>query len=405
MTASRRAWRPARGARCGLVALAVSTPAVAVGAQTSLPVDARSIGGWRASATVGETWQSNVRFVPDSTDPELTTRARVEAARLWQSARNRVTMIGSGSRLRFQNHPDLDRSAYDGTLQATRALSARTNAALDYRLRSDYTNRVLTAGGEGALRGLIAARTNDVAATLGHRLSAATQVRVSGNYQTATFDAPDLSNGSATAAAIELDRRQSRATTWTANYDARRSSAGNRIVDVQQLRGAWEHRLGRYVRTRLASGVSLTRLDSSSRQSPTFVGDGVLYVQGERGTFDGQYTRSVGQEYGLDSAIVSTTDALSLRYRVTLGRAFHLESSARQAWTDGSFGSVRRVRSTEGTIELRYGLRSGIAIGASAFVRRRAERLVTLDRGVTLGVGFGWSQIRSMPANPDPDLQ
>lgn len=371
-------------------------------AQTLSPFGARSASGWRLVAGVGEQWESNVRFVSDAETPELTSRARVEGARLWRTPRSRVELLASGSIVRFRELTEFDRTSYDFSLLGGRELTRRASASFEARAQSDLTTRSITPVGEGPLlRGLVAARTQSGAGSLSYRLSRAVATRFGLGYQRATFDAPDLPDGWIASATASIGRVQSRATSLSVNYGFQRSVVGGLTDDAQQVTAGLTHRVGDRLDASASAGASLLDRANSNVGAVSFVGGGTLALRLARTSLGVQYQHYVGRELGRAESVLSTTDLAGVTYERELFDRISFDAGARQGWSDvpAAFGGP--ARSSEASFGARYSPRSGIGIGLGAFYRRREDRGGPIaNHGVTLGVGYGWSQLRSMPASP-----
>jgi hypothetical protein len=371
-------------------------------AQTLSPFGARSASGWRVVAGVGEQWESNARFLSDALSPELTSRARVEGARLWRTPRSRVELLASGSIVRFRELTEFNRTSYDFTLLGGRDLTRRASGSFEARAQSDLTTRSITPVGEGPLlRGLVAARTQSGAGSLSYRLSRAVATRFGASYQRATFDAPDLPGGWLASATASIGRVQSRATSLSLNYGFQRSVVGGLTDDAQQVTAGWTHRVGERLDASATAGASLLDRANSDVGAVSFVGGGTLAVRLARSSFGLQYQHYVGRELGRAASVLSTTDLAGVSYQRELFNRVGYDASARQGWSDVPEAFGGRARSSEAAFGARYSPRSGIGLGLGGFYRRREDRNGPIaNRGVTFGVGYGWSQLRSMPASP-----
>jgi hypothetical protein len=134
-------------------------------------------------------------------------------------------------------------------------------------------------------------------------------------------------------------------------------------------------------------------------------GGAVLTVGDTRDLFTADYQRSVGQLFGRETPTLTRTDILGAGYRRTVRTGFDADARVQQAWSEEVGGRALGVRSSEGSVAMIYGLRSGLALSARAFLRRRASERTLVSHGVTVGVGYGWSQLRSMPAQSELDVR
>ncbi len=375
-------------------------------AQGLASFDANTLSGWRVMAGVGELWESNVRLATVDPTADLTTRVRLEAARLWRTPRDRVELTAGGALVQFGQLTDLDRRSYNVSLLAARALTRRLGGTLDVRAQSDLTTRAITSVGEGLLlRGPAAARTNSASGGLAYRVTRLVGAHVGARYQDVTFDTPSLPSGWITAANAGLSRRQSRTTVLSLDYEYRHSEAARQRLDAHQLAAVWTHRLSTRLAARASAGGAYQVRLGSARGSSTWVGDASLHYQRLADGFDADYQRSVGQEFGEQSAAARVTDGIGVAWRRALTDRVRIDAGARHVWSEVTGLRSRRAQSDEGTVNLRYALRTGIAVGVGGFVRRRDDLGVATNRGVTLGVGYGWSQLRSIPVTPTPEGQ
>jgi hypothetical protein len=135
------------------------------------------------------------------------------------------------------------------------------------------------------------------------------------------------------------------------------------------------------------------------------VGGGALRVQhraGE-GTFD--YQRSLGQLFGGPAPAVFTNDAVGVGYRRVGAARLQLDAAARHTWSRRTGGAVlERVRSAEVVGNVRYVLPAGFLLAAGAFWRQRDAVTMVSSRGMTVGLGYGWSQLRNVPV-PQVDVR
>jgi hypothetical protein len=135
------------------------------------------------------------------------------------------------------------------------------------------------------------------------------------------------------------------------------------------------------------------------------VGGGVLRVQhrGGDGTLD--YQRSLGQLFGGPAPAVFTNDAVGVAYRRMAAARLQLDAAARHTWSRPLGGAaLERVRSAEVVGNVRYVLPAGFLLAAGAFWRQRDALTLVSSRGTTVGLGYGWSQLRNVPA-PQVDVR
>jgi hypothetical protein len=365
--------------------------------------------GWRLSTGVSQEWESNVRFT-NTAQGDATTRGRIVGARLWRTRRDRVELAASGSLVRFQESSDLNRHAYEASLQASRTLSRRVSGSTRLVATSDFTNRTITSqGGEGSLlRGLVAARTYAADGALAYRVTRRSTTNIGARYQNVSFDVPTLASGWVAAATAQAARVVSPATTLSLNYEYRRSTLGQRLPDARrnanahELTGGWTHALNARVSAAVRAGASALEAGGAD---PAIVGGAGIHYQGDNDGFDAQYQRSAGQEFGRETAREVVTDLVGLLYQRSLSSRLRLDASARHSWTDLSRDGARRARGADGSANIRYELPTGVAIVVGWFVRRRDDTTVALNQGVLLGLGYGWSQVRNVPASADPNVR
>lgn len=429
-----RAARAVRAARrtvtqVGATLLAVVGAAItarSAHAQGLGPFDAQTASGWRLTTGVAQTWDSNVRFARPDGPSDFTTRTRAEGARLWRTPLTRVALVASGAVVRFQELRDLDRRAYDVSAQGTHTFSRRASGSLDYHTRSDLTNRSITVSGEGPLlAGLVAARTHEAIGGFAYRATRLVSTRAAARYQNVAFDLPTLAGGWLAAAGTGVSVRQSRATTLAADYEFRRSTTAGRAADAHQLFGTADHQLASRVSARLTVGVAATTAPQpgsltvptplpggvpatparAGRNSLTGVGGGTLRYTSTRGLASLEYQRSVGQVFGRETATVLTSDVVALGIQRVLTTSVQVDAAARYAWSGSTSAGQRAIRSAETTASARYLLPAGLVLGVGAVWRRRDDLLAINSHGLTLGLGYAWSQLRSMPAPPQVDIR
>jgi hypothetical protein len=365
--------------------------------------------GWRLSTGVSQEWESNVRFA-STAQSDATTRGRVVGARLWRTRRDRVELAASGSLVRFQESSDLNRHAYEASLQASRAISRRMSGSTRLVATSDFTNRTITPqGGEGSLlRGLVAARTYAADGALAYRATRLTTTNIGARYQNVSFDVPTLASGWIAATTAQASRLVSPATTLSLNYEYRRSTAGPRLPDAQrtvnahELTGGWLHVVNPHVSATLRAGASA---QEAAGAEPAFVGGGGLHYQGDQDGFDAQYQRSAGQEFGRETAREIVTDLVGVQYQRSLSSRLRFDANARHSWSDPSRDGAPRARGADGSATIRYELPTGIGIGLGWFVRRRDDTTVAMNQGVLLGLAYGWSQVRNIPVSAEPSVR
>jgi hypothetical protein len=359
--------------------------------------------GWTLSAGLGQGWESNVRFASPEGEGDLTTRARVEGARLWRTRRDRVALAVGGALIRFRSLSDLNRSAYSASLDATRALTRRTSTRFDYRMQSDLTSRSVTSSGEGSLLpGLVSAHSHTANLALAYRATRLVTTHVDARAQRVSFDAPALASGWLAVVGGDVTRRQSPDAQYSFGYEYRHSEVARNPFDAQQLTATSQHQLSEHLIARLTAGATFqSRVQSAS--GTHLVGGAALNLVNARDDFGAAYQRTVGQEFGRQSASAFTTDGIVLNYRRVLTRTLHVDAGGRQAWTGDTQRGDGRATSTEGTLNLRYVSMRGPALTVGAFARRRDDRFVLADRGMTIGIGYGWSQLRSVPAPNQPE--
>lgn len=381
---------------------AATAPSSRLHAQDLGPFKEGTSSGWLLSGGLGQGWESNVRFASPDGAGDLTTRARLDAARLWRTRRDRVALASSGALIRFRSLSDLDRSAYSVSLDATHEFTRRTSTVFDYRLQSDLTNRSVTSSGEGSLLpGLVSARSHTASAALAYRATRMVTTRVDARAQRVSFDTPGLASGWLAVVGGDVTRRQSRFAQYSFGYEYRHSEAAQHPLDAQQLTGTSQHQLTEHLIARVTAGATFQdRAQSSS--GAHFVGGAALNLVNPRDEFGAAYQRTVGQEFGRQSASAFTTDWVVLSYRRVLTKTLHLDAGGRQAWS-GAAQQDERSTSTEGTLSIRYMSTWGPALTVGAFARRRDDRFVVAGRGMTIGVGYGWSQLRSVPVPNQPE--
>jgi hypothetical protein len=393
----------------GLLTAVTSLHPDAARAQGLPSFDVNAESGWRLSTGVTQEWESNVRFT-SAPQSDATTRGRIVGARLWRTQRDRVELAATGSLVRFQEASDLNRYAYQASLAASRAISRRVSGAARFAATSDFTNRTITSGGgEGSLlRELVAARTYAADGALAYRLTRRTTTNIGARYQNVSLDVPTLASGWNASATAQASRLVSPATTLSLNYEYRRSTAGPRVPDARrtlnahELTGGWTHLLGARVNASIRAGVSA---QEATNVNPAFVGGGGLHYQGDHDGFDAQYQRSAGQEFGRETAREVVTDLVGVQYLRSLSSRLRFDASARHSWSDASRTNAPRTRGADGSATVRYEFPTGIELGLGWFVRRRNDLTIAFNQGVLLGLGYGWSQVRNMPASPEPTVR
>jgi hypothetical protein len=326
-----------------------------------------------------------------------------------------VTLALDGAVVRYRTSRDLDRDSYTALLQATRRLSRRATGTFDFRGESALTNRTIGVGGDGPLlAGMAGIRTQSAVSTLVYRSSRATTVGFRGGYQHVAYDTPGLLGGWSATAGGQFGRRAGRGSVLQLDYEARRSEIAARASSSYRASGAWELRLGERVDARFTGGVAVADLegigavaidapDVPTTRDVATVGGAVLRLHRTRDRLDAEYQRSIGQLFGRETPELFTTDAVSLAYDRAVTTGLHLRALARQVWGVQRGAADHRLQTTEGLAELRYLARRGLVYNLSVLTSRRADVLTVDGRRVTLGVGYGWSQLRSIP--PTTDLQ
>jgi hypothetical protein len=364
------------------------------GAQALSPFAANVTSGWRLSAGIGQLWESNVRFRDTASVGDLTTRANVFGAGLWRSALGHVALEASGTVVRFQRLTALNQSAYDLALRGERRLGRRAIGSLALELQSDVTDRSLIPEGDGTLLGaLVTMRSNAASGALAYR--AAPHVTISGGarYQTASFSDPTLAGGRLAVVSGELARQQTRTTDIGLAYELRRSSSGGRTVDAHQLAGRLGRRVGERLTAQLLAGVSTAH----SRDAATPVeltGEMTLALRTGRGQWSADARRTVGQVFGNTSSGLFTSELLGGGYVRRLSRQLVFDAHGREGWNTPLAVDLPAVRSREGTVGLRYTLPTGLDVAVGVFARRRDDLRAVSNNGVTVGFGYGWSQLR-----------
>jgi hypothetical protein len=317
-----------------------------------------------------------------------------------------VELAASGAIVRLDHLTELDRRSYDASMLASRLLGRRLTGSMQMQARSDLTNRTIAPTGEGTLLGgLVAARTYAANGGLAYRMTSRIDARVEGRYQNVAFDAPELSSGWVASTAAEASIRHSPATTVSVGYQFQRSEAGERIVNAHRLAATWLQSIGAQLNASLTAGASVQDDPRSAADARAFVGGAGLHFRRDDDGVDGTYQRTVGQEFGREDSNIVTTDWLTLGYERRLTSSFRLACGVRQGWSDQTTLRVGRARSDEATINARYALATGVTVGVGAFVRRRDDLAIVANRGVTFGVGYGWSELRSMRPSVDPDIR
>jgi hypothetical protein len=168
-----------------------------------------------------------------------------------------------------------------------------------------------------------------------------------------------------------------------------------------------DRRLGSRSSATLSAGASSAqpRGSADAARSVRATGGAVVTVQERRDNYSLEYQRSIGQLFGARTPVLSTTDILGVGYRHTVRTGFAVDARVQQAWSSDAGIRTFRTRSAEGAFGAVYGLRTGVALSARAFVRRRVGPLTLVGHGVAIGAGYGWSQLRNMPAPVDIDVR
>jgi hypothetical protein len=383
----------------------MNTAPASVSAQALGLFSEGTLSGWRLSGGVGEEWDSNVRFARPHGESDLTTRARIEGARLWRTRRDVVAVAAAGALLRFNTLTDLNRSTHDVAINATRKLTRRASAGIDVRRRSELTNRSITSAGDGSLlSGLVSQRSWAASGTYAYRVSRLVTTHLGSQVTHVSFDTPGHLGGRLFGMGADVTRRQSSASSVALGYDYRHSLAADLALDAHVLSATSLHQLTPRLGTRLTTGISLAKRVSGDIQT-RFLGGGALSIQGTRDLLSAEFQRSVGQEFGRESAAEFTTDLLGVTYHRVFPKGFQLDARARQAWSHRSDGSERSTRSAEAVANARYVMTTGPALLLGVFARRRDDRLAVASLGMTFGLGYGWSQVRTMPAPNQPEAR
>ena len=353
---------------------------------------------WQLGLAAQREWDSNVRFVEPDGAGDFVNRLRLEGGRAWLGRRGRLTMSAGGALVRYGQLAELDRTAYDARLDATRQLTRRTAGRLTYSLRSDLTrDALISAGGTAApLAALSMARTHDVGASVERHLSRRRWAGLTTRVQSATYESPLFQDGWSASGRVGTGGRLSRSATLDVGYEYQHSTTAGRLVDGHVVAGTWTRRLAEGVEARLNAGVSkLVPLQAgdSAGIPPQLAGGGELSARRTRVGASARYQRGAGQMFGTGDVV--RTDLMSLRGDAMLHRALRLDLAADRAWATSIVGTQGAVRSTGATAGLHWVSRAGPVVGANAFVRSRAQGALVSARGVSVTVGYALAGRRS----------
>jgi len=383
-------------------------------AQESGVFGARAFSGWRASAQVVEAWDNNPRLTYANPRPDLVSRAELAGARLWQAPRTRIEFGAGGALVRYRATPELDRTAHDLSLQATRQLARRLGGTVELQSRSDLTGRSVTPSGEGPLlAGVASVRTRSAASTVTYRLARTVAVRAGGSYQNTSFDTPLLLGGWTSALDAQVSQRQTANRSVALEYEFRRAETRLFGSDAHRLTSTWNQRLG----DRLGAELTLGALNSVQRVPRTQVGSagiplgdsargrqafstlsgtggGSLRLRRTRDHISAEYQRSVGPVFGDERPSLYTTDVVGMTYERAFRPRLTVSTAARYVLSTGVDRAQGRVRSTEGEATARYVTRTGFTVFATGLHSRRDGAFALRSNRVMLGFGRVWSQVR-----------
>ncbi|MES3035094.1 MAG: hypothetical protein V4813_13945 [Gemmatimonadota bacterium] len=376
-------------------------PVARLGAQgTSGGATSDVRAGWQYGIGVGGEWNSNLQLAPSGAADGLTTaRLRAEGSRIWETRRDRVALTAGGALIRVPERPEFNRESYDVGVSGLRRFSRRASASAAARAQQELTNRAITSFGDGALLpGYLIARSQEGSSNIAYALSTRTTAAAAVGAQRVWIEGGQVSRGQRATAAATISHRQSRRTTVGAQLGYQRSELDSIAIRIPDVTGRLEHQLAERLSVNLIAGAS--RLASGQQDAATFLtGASSIRYRSAEGDVALNAQRTVGQEFGRQTAAAQITNGVSLILSRRLGIGWRLSGDLTQQWSQSTAADRATVRSTIGSLLAGYAMRSGPRFDVTAFAARRSAAFRSQAYGVSAGVTYSWASLQQQSAS------
>lgn len=399
MSPSQRRWLLLT--RALVTCLPVISPVTGAGAQGSSGGGTSDVrAGWQYGIGVGGEWNSNLQLAPSgAADGLATARLRAEGSRIWESRRDRLSLTAGGALIRVPDRPQFNRESYDVGVSGLHRFSRRAGASASARAQSELTNRAISSFGDGALLpGYLIARSQEGSSNIAYALSRRATASAAISAQRVRIEGGQVSRGQRASAAATLSYRQSRHTSVGAQVGYQHSELDSVAIRIPELTGRLEHQLAERLSVSLNAGAS--RLASEQQNAATFLtGASSVRYRGAEGDLAVNAQRTVGQEFGRQTAAAQITNGVSLILSRRLGIGWRLSGDLTQQWSRSTSDDRATVRSTIGSLLAGYAMRTGPRFDVSAFAARRAAAFRSQAYGVSAGVTYNWASLQQQSAS------
>ncbi len=390
------------GRFCRLVGVLLSLTASGVGAQASSRFASSVLSGWSAGVSATGGWEEGLQFIDNRPAQANFVGASGNAAKLWQTRRDRIEASASGSVTRYPTLPTLDRLNYDFNTGILHSFSRSTTVQLGVGTGSIATSQALTPSGTGgpALFQLVQARTNSGLAAFRTQFGRRISAEVSASGQDIRTETAGVLGGQFATATASLAGQLSRTLTLSLIASTQYSKIDTNEFNLPRGGAALSYRNRSGLIAVIAAGAVSTpgsvQVPLASRLSMV----GNLAVPFRKFQFAANAQREVGQVFGLAAGLlVAQTVGGGVTTRMT--RSLTLDGAYSIGTQDpvGTPEPTSRIESI--STGANYVISRGAVVTFSAFARRfTALPQQIVSRGVTTGFAYRWSQQRRSQAPP-----
>jgi len=389
------------GGRYWLAGVLVCLTASGVGAQASRFATS-VLSGWSAGLSATGGWEDGVQFVDNRPAQANFASASGNAAKLWQTRRDRIEASVTGSVTRYPTMPVLDRLNYDINLRMLHSFSRSTTAQLGAGTSSIAINQALTASGTGGpvLLQLVQARTNSGVAAFTTQIGRKIHAELSANGQDIRTETVGILGGQFATIGATLTGQLSRELSLNVAALNQYSKIDTSVFNLPRATAALNY-LNRSgvvigIRAEAVAAPASVPVPLSSRIS--FAAN--LAVPVRTVSLSANAQRDVGQIFGFGAGLLlSQTVGAGLIKRFNRSLSLDGSYSLGTQETLGSNMPVMRIEAI--STGANYVISRRAVITFSAFARRfTAGPTQFIGRGVTTGFAYNWSQQRRSQPQP-----
>jgi len=287
---------------------------------------------WLATIALVESYSTNPTLSATDIQPSWVSAAEARLSYIDNLPRGSVSLSADGGAVGYSGVNGLNDFVFTldgaGTWKATPhlVLSADQSFGSTYTLQT----QALLEAGQVLPQGLV----HTVGTTLSgaYRLSQKTSLTLVLNYVDLIFPRGQLVGASETHARAGIERELSRGETLSLTYTFSIDVIPNETSTLNSVAAAWKKKLARRWDANASVGVTRFVPYGSTSQLLEPVGAVGVGTKTTRWTFEGHYSRSVGQAYGLGQQTVADLAGVTAAFKIS--KTLSADVAYTRSWND-----------------------------------------------------------------------